>query len=139
VAISLIVWKDTTFEYDKGEIQIPGITIGDAYDIILVYAKRKSCVYYSDVINELKRRGHKKISRRTIGSIVGEVSIQISLATNPSIYPSSIVVRKDTENPGEGFWGVDTGTSPPSSVPLKERSVRLKRYQNDLFDWSSEL
>jgi hypothetical protein len=83
----LIDWKDTTFEYGKGEIKISGATIGDAYDIILGYAKEKTRVYYSDLINVLERRGNRKISRRTIGSIVGEVSIRISLVTNPSIYP----------------------------------------------------
>ena len=137
--ISLIDWKDTTFDYGKGKIKISGATIGDAYKIILKYAKKRSKIHYSVIINELKRLGHTKISRRTIGSIVGDVSIQISRVTDPSIYPSSIVVRKDHDTPGEGFWGVDSGKSPPSDVKTKQQKIKLQEYQKNVFDWASEL
>jgi hypothetical protein len=135
----LVDWKDTTFDYGKGKIQILGVTFQDACDIIQEVSKKKTCIAYSDVINQLKQHGHRKISRRTIGTIVGEVSIQVSGVTNPSVYPSSVVIRKDSGAPGEGFWGVDTGTLPPNKVPENQRKVALQQYQKNVFDWASKL
>ncbi len=137
--ISLIDWKDTTFEYGKGKIQISGKTIQAAYDIIQEVSKKKARIEYFEIINQLKQSGHKKISRRTIGTIVGEVSIQISDVTNPSVYPSSVVIGKNSGTPGEGFWEVDTGTLPPNKVPANQRKVALQQYQKNVFDWASEL
>jgi hypothetical protein len=89
-------------------------------------------------MDRLKSLGCPKINRGTIGRIVGEVSVQVSQMINPSIYPSAIVVRKDTGRPGDGFWEVNTGTNPPSNVPPNNRRGALQQYQNDVFNrnWS---
>ena len=134
----MVDWKDTTFDYGTGKIQISGVTLQDTCDIIQEASKKEEKIVYSDIMNQLKR-GHKKISRRTIGLIVGEVSIQVSAITNPSVYPSSVVIRKDLGVPGKGFWGVDTGTLPPNKVPENQRKVALQQYQKNTFDWASKL
>ena len=132
----MVAWKDTTFNYGKGKIMISGAAIKDAHDIILEISKKKSPIYYSDLMNRLKQRDHRKISRRTIGDIIGEVSNKVSSATAPSVYPSAVVIRKDSRAPGEGFWGLDAGTSPPSKVPSNHRKVALQQYQKNVFDWA---
>jgi len=126
-------WKSISVKLGRGTIQISAQTIKDACDIILQAAKKGQVIHYSDLWNMLKQLGHRGINRGTIGSIVGEVSIQISQVTNPSIYPSAIVVRKDTGKPGEGFWGLDSGTNPPSRVPKNMRAKALQQYQHDVF------
>jgi len=135
----LVDWKDTTFDYGTGKIQISGVTLQDTCDIIQESSKKEKKILYSNIMNQLKQRGHKKISRRTIGAIVGEVSIQVSAITNPSVYPSSVVIRKDSGVPGEGFWGVDSGTFPPNKVPKNQQKVALRQYQKNVFDWASKL
>ena len=81
----------------------------------------------------LKQKGYEKINRGTIGHIVGEVRNQVSHVTNPSVYPSAIVVRRDTNQPGKGFWGLDEGSNPPSEVPQNQQKQMLQKYQNDVF------
>jgi hypothetical protein len=95
---------------------------------------KKKLIFYSDVEKELKRLGHRKINRGTIGDIVGEVSIQVSQVTNPSIYPSAIVVHKGDKSIGVGFWGIDTGTNPPCKVSPNQQKDALLQYQNDVFN-----
>lgn len=127
-------WQDKNFSYARGRIQISANVIRDACEIIRRVATNRQTIIYSDLMEQLKQNGHEKINRGTIGHIVGEVSVQVSLITNPSIYPSSIVVRADTNKPGDGFWGIDTGTAPPENVPLEQRQYILQRYQRDVFD-----
>lgn len=83
---------------------------------------------------ELKKLNHHAINRGTIGAIVGEVSMQVSESTKPSVYPSAIVIRKDTDEPGEGFWGLDSGTHPPDKVARSDRKSRLSEYQQKIFN-----
>ena len=85
-------------------------------------------------MSQLKGIGHAKINRGTIGAILGEVSNQVAQNTNPSVYPSSIVVRKGTNQPGNGFWGVNMGTNPPSIAPNAQRRIALQQYQRDTFN-----
>lgn len=106
----------------------------DACEIIKQAARRRQFITYTDVMNQLKARGHAKINRGTIGAIVGEVSNQVAQNTNPSVYPSSIVVRKGTNRPGNGFWGLTMGTNPPSRVSTHQRRIALQQYQNDVFN-----
>lgn len=127
-------WQDIEFPYARGRIQIAAQTIQAACETIFRAAQRRQTISYTEVMNELKRLGCPKINRGTIGSIVGEVSIQVSQITKPSIYPSAIVVRSGTYQPGEGFWGVDTGTHPPSRVAHNNRGNALQQYQNDVFN-----
>ena len=116
-------WRDITFRDGGGRIQIPAKVISDACKIIRQMAQKGRVVTYSELMDQLKSLGHRKISRRTIGKIVGEVSNQVSRVTNPSIYPSAIVVRKDTNQPGNGFWGLEEGTNPHQEYHLtKEES-----------------
>jgi len=112
----------------------------DACEIIRQAATNRQTVTYSEIMDQLKHCGHEKINRGTIGKIVGEVSLQVSQATKPSIYPSSIVVRGDTNRPGDGFWGIDTGTVPPRTVPSGQRKRVLEQYQRDVFEksWNCE-
>jgi hypothetical protein len=131
-------WQDITRSYGMGKIQINVQVIRDACDIIQQRAQSRQTITYADLMVQLKHRGHRKINRRTIGHIVGEVSTQVAQVTNPSIYPSAIVVRKDTNKPGEGFWGLDMGTHPPKKVPTNQRAPTLQQYQNEVFNrpWS---
>ena len=129
-------WQDITFRYGIGRIQIPAKVISDACKIIRQMAQKRRVVTYSELMNQLKNLGHRKINRGTIGKIVGEVSNQVSRVTNPSIYPSAIVVRKDTNQPGNGFWGLEEGTNPPSRVPPDQRRNVIRNYQNDVFSKS---
>ena len=135
----MINWNDKRFPCGKGSIEISGSTLKDTFNIIHEYAKRQEKIPYSELINRLKQKGNKKISRRTIGFIVGEVSIQVSSDTKSSIYPSAIVIRKDSSIPGEGFWGVDSGTTPPSDCPKEHRKIELQKYQKNVFDWGSNI
>lgn len=127
-------WKDINFPYARGKIQISAQTIQAACEIIFQASQRRQTISYTEVKDELQHRGHRKINRDTIGTIVGKVSIQVSQITNPSIYPSSIVVRKGTSQPGDGFWDLDTGTNPPTGVPRNNRNNSLQQYQEDVFN-----
>ena len=127
-------WQDIEFPYGIGRIQIDARTIQAACEIIFGVAQKSQTISYTEVMNELKSLGCPKINRGTIGHIVGEVSVQVSQITNPSIYPSAIVVRSGTNQPGDGFWGVNTGTNPPSGVPRNNRRNALQQYQNDVFN-----
>lgn len=90
--------------------------------------ERGEIIFYSDLIKQLEQLGHGGIDRFVIGGIVGGKYQSISI-NDPSIYPSAIVVRKDTMQPGKGFWGIDTGTDPPNKVPINQRQSKLKNYQ----------
>lgn len=134
-------WQDIDFPYGRGIIQIPAQVIQDACGAIWQMAQRRqgiAYIAYADLMNQLKCLGHQKINRGTIGKIIGEVSDQVSQVTNPSIYPSAIVVRRGTSQPGDGFWGLIMGTNPPSGVPHNQRRNALQQYQNDAFNrsWS---
>lgn len=122
----MVNWKIQDF-YNKwgAKITIPAATFEDACSIIRKRAKIGKCIAYSELMTELKKKNHRKINRGTIGSIVGEVSDQISLTTNPSVYPSSIVVHKGTKDTGKGFWTLGEGTLPPNtiSVDLRKKSA----------------
>jgi len=131
-------WEDkvvTKGKTRKRKIPIPAGVFSDACRIIRQRAQEKQGpIRYKDLENELKNLGHRKIYRGTIGDIVGEVSIQVSQVTNPSIYPSAIVVRKDTNQVGIGFWGLHTGTNRPLEVSQNQRRNKLREYQNDVFN-----
>lgn len=127
-------WQDRIFRYARGRIEIPAEVFRDAYIIIKEAAQRRQMISYSEVENQLKDLGHRKINRGTIGGIVGEVSLQVSQEITPSIYPSAIVVHKGTDKPGDGFWSLDKGTNPPSEVSPEQRQEALSRYQNDVFN-----
>jgi hypothetical protein len=128
-------WQDkVVIKGDGRRIALPYDVFQDACKIIWQSAQQKRLIYYSDIEKQLKRLGHRKINRGTIGDIVGEVSIQVSQVTSPSIYPSAIVVHKGDKNVGIGFWEVDTGTNPPSKVPPNQQKEALLRYQNDVFN-----
>jgi hypothetical protein len=132
---SEIVWKTQRFSDGAWHITIDGATIKDAYEIIHEWTeKNHECIAYSDLMTELKQRGHPKIYRRSIGHIVGHITNQIAIATQPaSVYPSSIVVHKWTRNTGDGFWGLDKGSSPPYKVAPVNRRQKLDEYQNAVF------
>jgi len=129
-------WQDIYFRYAEGKIRIGARVIRDACDIIWKRAQNRQTITYADLMNLLKDRGHEKINRGTIGHIVGEVSSRIAQFTNPSIYPSAIVVRKDTNQPGRDFWGLDTGNNPPSQVAPDQRAQMLQKYQSEIFSMS---
>jgi hypothetical protein len=131
-------WRDINPRYGIGKIQINAHVIKDSCAIIQQRAQNRQTTTYTDLMGRLKDRGHRKINRGTIGHIVGEVSNQVAQVSGPSIYPSAIVVRKDTNQPGEGFWGLDMGTNPPLKVPHNQRVHMLQKYQNDVFSkpWS---
>jgi hypothetical protein len=127
-------WQEKEFPYARGKIKIAAHTLQAACEVIF-QASQKSplTITYTEVMNELKALGCPKINRGTIGDIVGEISVQVSEATKQhSIYPSAIVVRRDTKQPGDGFWGVRAGTNPPSRVPRNGRRDALRQYQNDV-------
>jgi len=127
-------WQDIEFPYARGRIRISAQTTQAACEIIFRATQRRQTISYTGVENELKRLGCPKINRGTIGHIVGEVSVQVSQITNPSIYPSSIVVRVETDQPGDKFWDNNTGTHPPSGVPCDNRRDALQQYRNDVFN-----
>jgi len=131
-------WQDINFPYARGNIQINAQVIHAACQIIWQAAQRKEIITYNEVMNQLKHLGHERINRGTIGPIVGEVSDQVSQVTNPSVYPSAIVVRIGTNQPGIGFWSLDEGTNPPSDVPTNQQQGALEQYQQDAFNrpWS---
>lgn len=133
-------WQDKVV--DKGKTKtiirkIPEQVFSDACRIIHQMAQERRVICYSDLEYRLKNEGHGIVSRLIIGDIVGEVSIQVSQVTNPSIYPSAIVVHKNAKTVGEGFWGIDTGTNPPSKyqrLSQKQKENLLQQYRNDVFN-----
>jgi len=130
-------WQDIVRPYGKGrKIQLSAKVVMDACNIIWQVAQKKQRIAYSELMSILKQQGNRKINRATIGHIVGEVSIQVSQVTNPSIYPSAIVVRKGTNQSGKGFWGLDDGSSPPSAVPQNQQRQKMQQYQDDVFNRS---
>lgn len=126
-------WEDRVFRFGRRKITIPAETFRDAYRIIKESAQNGKYICYSEIMDRLKNLGHQKINRGTIGGIVGEVSIKVASSTNPSVYPSAIVVNKNTTKPGKGFWGLDRGTDPPSMVPPDKRQKALRTYQETVF------
>lgn len=134
----LVNWIDRDFRDKRGaETMIEAATFQDTYNILKKQAKARERIPYSELMTELKKNNHRRISRKTIGSIVGEVSDQISLRTKPSVYPSSIVVLKGTNITGKGFWDLGEGTLPPNAVQVTLRGKALDQYQKDVFnkDW----
>lgn len=131
-------WQNINPPYGKGRIQINAQVIRDACDVIRQAAQNGQTIIYTDLMKRLKHREHEKTNRGTIGHIAGEVSNQVAQVTNPSVYPSAIVVRSDTNQPGDGFWGLNMGTSPPSKVYHNQRVQMLQQYQNGVFNrpWS---
>ena len=131
-------WQSITISDKGGKIPIPAQVFQDACEIILQAAQNKQTITYTEIMDQLKKSGHRKISRRTIGKILGEVNDQVSQNTNPSIYPSAIVILSGGNRPGGNFWGVSTGTNPPSGVVPSNRTKTLQRYRNDIFNkhWS---
>lgn len=123
-----------------GRITISAGTISDACKIIRQAAQMRQLITYTDVMNQLKAMGYGKINRATIGAIVGEVSNQVAQITSPSMYPSAIVIRKGTNQPGDGFWGLKRGTNPPSNVPRENRRHVINQYQQDVFsrNWNCD-
>jgi hypothetical protein len=124
------------------KIRIDAQAIQDACKIIHQAAQKREMLTYTDLMIQLKHLGHRGINRGTVGSIVGEVSIQVSQLTNPSIYPSAIVMRKDSNQPGRGFWDLDTGNNPPEKVPPNQRENQLNEYRRNVFNrlslWSCD-
>jgi len=123
-------WRDISVR----KIRIDAQTIQDACKIIHHSAQRKEIIIYTNLMNQLKQLGHHGINRGTIGNIVGEVSARVSQLTNPSIYPSAIVIRKDTCQPGKGFWELEDGTNSPDKVPPSQRENQLREYQQRVFN-----
>jgi len=126
-------WRNKTFRYGRGQITINANVIRDACQIIWQSAQRRQLITYTQLMNHLKALGHNKINRGTIGAIIGEVSTQVAQNTYPSVYPSAIVVRKGTNKPGNGFWGLNMGTKPPSEITPRHRNSKIQQYQNDVF------
>jgi hypothetical protein len=131
-------WQDISVR----KIRIDAQTIQDACKIIHKAAQKKETIVYRVLEDQLKQLGHRGINRGTVGNIVGEVSVRVSQLTNPSIYPSAIVIRKDTCKPGKGFWEINEGTNPPDKVPLNQRENELQEYQQNVFNgvslWSCD-
>ena len=131
----MVKWIDKDLINKRGaKTTIEAATFQDAYNIIREQAKAREVIPYSKLEDKLKTNGHRKIHRGTIGGIVGEVSDQISLVTSPSVYPSSIVVHKGTKDTGDGFWTLENGTLPPSTIPVDLRKKQLDEYQKNVFD-----
>jgi len=137
-------WEEIIIEQAIGERRIPrripisNKAVEDACTIIHRQAQAHETIVYSDLMNRLKQLQHRRITRGTIGGIVGGVSSQVSKITNPSVYPSAIVVRKDTGEPGDGFWKLDMGGNPPSKVTFSLREGQRNQYKKDVFklNWS---
>jgi len=131
----MIAWETQEFVSKSGRrIIIDGVTLKDAYNILNNWVKSNDQpIAYSVLMAKLKENGHPKIYRGSIGHIVGHVSDQVSEVTNPSIYPSSIVVHKGTWNTGDEFWTLEGGTLPPNKVIKANRKAQLSMYQNDVF------
>ncbi len=104
---NVIVWRDRVLSNRTGQIPVPATTFEMTCSIIRENAKKRQFIAYSELMDELKLRKQRKIQRGIIGFILDEVNQQVSANTNPSIYPTSIVVHKGTKNPGVGFWRVD--------------------------------
>jgi hypothetical protein len=133
--VRMINWTDQDFYNKRGaKTTISAATFREACHFIRQHAKTGNFLPYSELMNKLKKSGYRKIHRGTIGSIVGEVSDQVSLTTNPSVYPSAIIVHKGTEDTGKGFWALEEGTLPPKSIPVELRKKALGQYQKDVFD-----
>ena len=132
----MIAWKTQEFVSKKGRrIIIDAATLKDAYDILNNWIKSNDKpIAYSELMAKLKEKSHPKIYRGSIGHIIGHVSDQVSFITNPSIYPSSIVVHKGTCDTGDGFWALERGTLPPIKVLEDNRKAQLSKYQNDVFE-----
>jgi hypothetical protein len=116
-------WHDIQFCYGNGIVKISGKVIQDTCNIIYKAAQQKKMLTYTDVMRQLKQLRHSKINIAIIGEIVGAVSIQLSESTTPSIYPSALVVKKDTRQPGESFWKVHSGTNPPALISKDKREL----------------
>jgi hypothetical protein len=123
-------WQDVSVR----KIRIDAQTVRDTCKIIHQMAQKKEKIIYTDLMSELKRLGHHGTNRGTIGTVVGEVSARVSQLTSPSSYPSAIVIRKDRQQPGKGFWELDEGTNPPNKIAPSLRQSQLEEYQHEVFD-----
>ncbi|MCX8173440.1 MAG: hypothetical protein N3F63_02360 [Thermoplasmata archaeon] len=121
---------------------IPADVLRTTCEILQEVAKQRRTIAYGELIDLLKEKYvaniyiSRYINRFTIGRILDEVNKQVANTTNPSIYPSSIVVTKDTGKPGDGFWEVQYGTQPPARVQQQNRVDALTKYQQAVFDVS---
>ena len=129
-------WQNTVIKQAGGSRRIPidAQVIQDACTIIYRQAQTGEPIIYTDLMNQLKQLGYRKINRGTIDGIVGEVSNQVSQLTNPSVYPSAIVVRGGSNQPGPGFWGLNSGTNPPNRVTQNQRRIQLDQHQQHVFN-----
>ena len=123
-------WQNRISPYGIGNIQLNADVFADACNIIFQASRQRNKITYSDLMSQLRQLNHRKIFRGTIGIILDEVNLQVSSITNPSIYPSAIVVHRGTTEPGPGFWNVACGLKPPVGIAANRRSVQLQQYQN---------
>jgi len=133
-------WEEIVIVQAGGRRRIPisDKAVEDTCTILYQQAQAHKTINYTDLMGKLKKLRHRSITRGTIGGIVGGVNSQVSQITNPSVYPSALVVRKDTGKPGDGFWLLAMGSNPPSRVPLRLRAGRWNQYKKDVFGlkWS---
>lgn len=130
-------WQNIIIQQKNGRrILINSQTIQDACAVIYRQAQIGKLATYTDLMIQLKQLGHRRINRGTIGGIIGEVSNQVAQLINPSVYPSAIVVRAGSNQPGDGFWGLNMGANPPHRVPQARRQTQLKQFQQDVFNLS---
>jgi len=145
-------WQDKLI---NGKV-IPAKVFKAICNIIFQSAVEGKTIEYGEITNIINKQfPDVKIDNHTdMGHILGEINDQVAKATetskeNPtSIYPSSIVVKKDYPSivvkkgegkPGKGFWGVNSGDNPPSEFKDKsedEQEKALKKYRKNVFDTS---
>ncbi len=88
---------------------------------LVAAAKAGKTIAYSDL----------GINRRWVGEVVGEISIREDSQNHPLL--SAIVVRKGSESPGDGFWGLPSMQNVPQgqrrNVWEKERDKVYKHWE----------
>ena len=121
--------------------------VKDSHQVLVENAKLGKVIFYDElpVINELKGR-FKDATSKLIGFIVGACSEHEAAKGRPLI--SAIVINRDTNEPGKGFYGLSAvpynlclGTweeqdiEPPEIVINKRQEFWLSELQETLEYW----
>ena len=119
----------------------------DSYDVLIERAKSGRTIFYGElpVFDELKERFGDTAST-LIGSIIGACSEYEITKNRPTI--SSIVINRETREPGEGFYSLsavpyhlcryaweEQNIKPPQIVVQKREEFWLSELQETLEYW----
>ncbi|MDP1915397.1 MAG: hypothetical protein Q8L14_04065 [Myxococcales bacterium] len=105
--------------------------LDDLYQILRAWAAQRTCKTYSDLsIAYQSRTGDRFEPHGSWDVPLGELNRRLHSALGaPAI--SALVVKKDTKEPGGGFWGCATNV-PPRPTSADARLAAWAKVLNDV-------